>query len=157
VKLIQASEGKFTFQIGERERLMFFEILRLFPVIQKPYQPLSRGSETESMKSDQQMLDDALTAHQWENKKALAVLINNTAQFEAREDGYHFSLDTGEIEWLLQVLNDIRVGSWRLLGCPDEDDAKPLQITDENLINVLALDVAGTFQVTLLEALSGSA
>ncbi|HVY70208.1 MAG TPA: hypothetical protein VHH73_09790, partial [Verrucomicrobiae bacterium] len=57
-----------------------------------------------------------------------------------------------ELEWLLQILNDIRVGSWVRLGAPDLDMVKP-EVTPDNLRYAWALDVSGCFQAALLRAI----
>jgi hypothetical protein len=59
-------------------------------------------------------------------------------------------LELAEMEWLLQVLNDIRVGSWLALGAPDED--QPPQLTAESFRQVVALEACGAFQSLLLMA-----
>ena len=60
-------------------------------------------------------------------------------------------LKGAELEWLLQVLNDVRVGSWLKLGQPDENQSP--DVTPENFQFVLAMEVCGAFQSALLAAL----
>ena len=57
------------------------------------------------------------------------------------------------MDWLLQVLNDIRVGGWLLLGEPDEKKGKSIQVNAQNLQHYAAMEFCGLFQMTLLDAL----
>jgi hypothetical protein len=50
----------------------------------------------------------------------------------------------------MQVLNDVRVGSWVILGSPDK---KPAELNATTAPHFLAMEMAGYFQMQLLEAL----
>ena len=52
----------------------------------------------------------------------------------------------------LQVLNDIRVGSWVKLGCPDPDKALPASPPRLDARSLQAMHLSGQFQMALLEA-----
>jgi hypothetical protein len=62
------------------------------------------------------------------------------------------TLTNVEIDWLLQVLNDIRVGLWLKLGSPDQEveflGTKPEEVRDHSL-----MQLAGHFQSFLLYSL----
>jgi len=60
------------------------------------------------------------------------------------------------MEWLLQVLNDIRVGSWLILGEPDEKQGKPIALNDDNARYYAAMEFCGLFQMMLLDAFQQS-
>ena len=59
-----------------------------------------------------------------------------------------------EVEWLLQVLNDVRVGSWLALGEPERGQEPA--VTAQNARYLLALELCGLFQSVLLAALGVS-
>jgi hypothetical protein len=62
-------------------------------------------------------------------------------------------LTPGQMEWLLQVLNDVRVGTWVNLGRPDAESKEKLEPTEENLRGLAMMELCGFFQMTLLEAM----
>lgn len=157
MNLVSTGDGKFVFELSQREKLLFLELLRRYPVIARPYQPLSKTADVETMKADQELLDQALLADQVEHQKALKKLLGNPELFQATDSGHHFTLEASQMEWLLQVLNDIRVGSWRLLGSPDEQGVHRLHVTEENVSHVWAMEVAGFYQTTLIAACHGTA
>jgi hypothetical protein len=55
----------------------------------------------------------------------------------------------------LQVLNDVRVGSWIALGSPDTEQGEKILLTEETAPRVRSMEVAGAFEAVLLEALIG--
>jgi hypothetical protein len=72
------------------------------------------------------------------------------ARFRPGPRGLELTLTAADLEWLLQVLNDIRVGSWIALGEPDE--THPPEVAGANARPVVALELCGYFQSTLLTA-----
>ena len=79
-------------------------------------------------------------------------MLKEAGRFTEDELGFTFALKPGELEWLLQVLNDIRVGSWVRLGEPAENSISSLEPTEENVQLAWALEIAGLFEHTLLAA-----
>ena len=79
-------------------------------------------------------------------------MLAEDGRFSPTEAGFRFSINRSQIEWLLQVLNDIRVGSWLILGEPDEKKGKLLHMTPDNTPYVVALEGCSHFQSELLLA-----
>jgi hypothetical protein len=67
---------------------------------------------------------------------------------------YLLSLKISEAEWLLQVLNDIRVGSWLRLGSPDRTEEFMAALSEQTAPYFWAMEVSGHFQMVLVHALS---
>ena len=101
------------------------------------------------------MLEEAITEQRQQNRKQLDELLNDAHWFQEDEEGYRFTLRAAQTEWLLQVLNDVRVGSWLILGSPDELHDKPIKMTDRNSHYLWAMEMGGYFEYRLLEALEG--
>ena len=57
------------------------------------------------------------------------------------------------MEWLLQVLNDVRVGSWLTIGSPEELTQLTAALNEKTAPYFWALKVADHFLVGLLHAL----
>jgi hypothetical protein len=62
-------------------------------------------------------------------------------------------LERADTEWLPQVLNDIRVGHWLRLGSPEPGDLNPLNLGLKHLPIWLAMEMSGSFQMSILAAL----
>jgi hypothetical protein len=116
VKLLRVEKDRYDFQLGRREASLFAIVLRLYPVIPPAHQRLSKSSGT--VDQSQPLLDEALAEQRKEHKKRVADFLTDAKRFQETKEGSQLHLTAGEIEWLLQVLNDVRVGNWILLGSP---------------------------------------
>jgi hypothetical protein len=56
--------------------------------------------------------------------------------------------------WLLEVLNEVRVGSWLNLGKPDNLDRVLLAQDEANARSLWSMELSGYFQMALLAALN---
>jgi hypothetical protein len=157
MKLLQKDTNGFTFHLGKREKSLLLSVLRLYPLIPVSYHRVSREPKAGDSRADQALLEETMAAQKLENKGKVAAMM--AQKFGLREDksGYRLSLDAQQLEWLLQVLNDVRVGSWILLGCPDTDEGQQREITLKTARYYLVMEFAGYFQSVLLDALNGEA
>jgi hypothetical protein len=152
VKFLKAEDGRLVFQLGRREKNLLFELLRLYPLVPPAHHRLSQTAESSEMETDQHLLDEALTEHRQENRTQLEAMLAEPKRFQETPTGFRLGLSAGELEWLLQVLNDIRVGSWLHLGSPDEKQGKRLRLSTQNARYLWAMELAGHFQSVLLSA-----
>jgi hypothetical protein len=153
VKLLRVQNEHYVFRLTVWERKLLAVILNLYPVIPAAHQTLSKFPATAD-KTNQKLLDEALTEHRNENKKLVRAFLADGKRFRETDVGSWMTLSAAEIEWLLQVLNDIYVGNWILLGSPDEGmwDITP---NEENVRHLGTMQLAQNFQGALLHAVSG--
>jgi len=152
VKLVQATKARLVFHLGQREKHSLLQVLELYPRVPSAHHVLSKSGRLPDAEENQQLLGEAMAEQCADNKKQLQALLADPRRFAHRETGGRLSLTHAEAEWLLQVLNDIRVGSWVILGSPDN---KPAELTPASAPHFLAMEMAGYFQMQLLEALEG--
>ena len=151
MKLIGTAKDRLLIQFGRREKELLVALLQLYPCVPPAHHKLSKSAKVDP--SNQQLLDEALAEQRSENQKQVAKLLGQGGRWTEHQSGWRLSLTAGEAEWLLQVLNDIRVGSWVLLGSPEEH----LNVLDqETAPHVWAMEVAGSFQMGLLHLLEHS-
>lgn len=153
MKLIRANEQEFVFGISRREQQLLFQILQLYPLVPPAHNRLTQSGEGQVHDENQRLLEESLAEHRRENRREVQAMLNEPTRFRETKDGLRFSLSGSEVEWLLQVLNDVRVGAWLALGEPEELDLP--EVTRTNAPYVLALESAGYFEFTLLDALGG--
>jgi hypothetical protein len=154
VRLIKASNDKLLFHLGKREKHLLVEVLKLYPRIPSGHQSLSKSHKTRDREANQRLLDEALAEQRAECKKHLRAFLEDSRRFEEDQTGCRLSLCNSEPEWLLQVLNDIRVGSWLSLGSPEP----PIEIktlNERTAPDFWAMEMAGHFQMQLLAAMEG--
>jgi hypothetical protein len=152
VKLARTTRNKLLFGLSRQEKDLLLALLKFYPRIPAGYHPLSRSSRSEE--SSQELLDESLAEHRAASKKQLEALLTDPKKLTETKTGWRLALSPSDVEWLLQVLNDIRVGSWATLGSPDECIAPMNAAT---LPHLWAMNVAGAFQMELLEELEGGA
>jgi hypothetical protein len=152
VRRVRTTGKQLRFRLGPREKDLLLTVLRLYPCVPPVYQPLSKAAAVEE--SSQQLLDEALAEQRAENRRQLNRLLADPKRLAETQTGWQLSLSPADAEWLLQVLNDVRVGSWAILGSP-EDGAGRLDAA--TLPHVWAMNLAGAFQMELLAALEGDA
>ncbi len=150
MKLKNTAENRWALELARREKEMLTEVLRLYPCIPPAHQPLSKGAP--QAEASQRLLDEALAEQRAENKAQVDKLLADTRRWTPREQGVQLALSTAEVEWLLQVFNDIRVGSWIALGSPEE---LPEELTEATAPHLWAMELAGHLEMIFLEGLQG--
>jgi len=154
---VRATKEGVIFNVNTAEQPLFCEILGLYPVVPAAHQPLSRSLEGPTARDDQKLLDEALAEQRTAHRQRIQVWLKAGNRFRPVTTGFNFTLRHAEAEWLLQVLNDIRVGSWLLLGSPDERlDPDELKPPDPELHRLWAImELSGMFQMAILHGLEG--
>jgi hypothetical protein len=147
MNLKRTGKNGLVFEMDEPEKEIFSETLQLYPLVPATHHHLSKGSETQS-EENQRLLEESLAQQRTENRKELDALLNDPVRFKKVGENFRLRLQATELEWLLQIFNDIRVGCWLMLGEPDEDQSPT--ITPENFRYGLAMEVCGVFQSALL-------
>ena len=107
---VGTEKENYIFELATRERELLKLILILYPVIPPAHQRVSK-SFAPANKENQHLLDDALAEQRKENKKLVEAFLADSSHFEEIETVFHMKLTAGEVEWLLQILNDVRVGN----------------------------------------------
>jgi hypothetical protein len=154
VKLRKTDQGQFVFQLGKREKLLLFEVLKFYPLIPASHACGGRTKGTADGAS-YKLMEEALSEQRHENKRQLQAMLEDPLRFTEQDGGWKFSMNQGELEWLLQVLNDIRVGSWLMVGSPDPKDQRRVELSGHNAPYFWAMELCGHFEGVLLHALSG--
>jgi hypothetical protein len=157
MKLIRSqrpdSAGRpFVFHISRREKVVLLATLKLYPLLNASYHQLSRDTKTTGQ-SEQQWLEEAMEQQRQDHKKRLGQFCNNDRRFfKDGKDDILLTLTGEQMEWLLRVLNDIRVGSWVRLDRPELEAAQKTGLTGTQARLLTAMELSGYFQAALLEA-----
>ncbi len=150
MKLADFDSRQYVFELSHRERELLEGTLKLYPVSLNGFHPISRTGNPDDLTEAQQMLEEAMAESRQENRATIRNFIRDPARFKKKEDQLHLHLPASQMDWLLSVLNEVRVGSWERLGCPDEP---PDDVSAENIRWAIAMDVCAVLQSVLLDAL----
>jgi hypothetical protein len=148
VKVIR-SANHYVLQLGKQEKQLLFELLKLYPRIPAGHQSLSKSGGLPEAEANQGMLEEALAEQRAANQKEVQRFVSDPRRCEETEAGVRLRLSPADFEWLLQILNDIRVGSWILLGSPDPD-LEEAQLDKSTAPHFWVMRLAGDFQARLL-------
>jgi hypothetical protein len=157
MKVVRRQKEKIFFEFSHKEKILWLAILKLFPLVPKSHHRLSKNREIPDHEENQRLLEESLQQQQHENRQLLTTLLGDPGRFKPCEAGFKFSLARSEIEGLLQVLNDVRIGSWIALGSPDLEREKQLAINAQSLMHLQRMELAGMFETFFLNAVSGVA
>jgi hypothetical protein len=152
VKLIRVTKGNFLFQLGKREKTLLLQVLRLYPRIPPATFRLSKSGKLPDAEANQRLLEESLADQRQQNRKTLQAFLTDPRRFADTESGSRLSLSPSELEWLLQILNDVRVGSWIILGSPDQGLELKL-LNEKTAPDFWAMEMSGQFQMRFLEAI----
>jgi hypothetical protein len=150
MKLVRATKTRLVFQLGRREEHLLRQVLKLYPRVPSAHHALTKSDRLPNREANQRLLDEALAEQRAACKQQVAALLADPRRLTYTESGGRLSLSSAEVDWVLQVLNDIRVGSWIILGAPEE---RLPEMNETNAPHVWAMEMAGLFQAQLLEAL----
>jgi hypothetical protein len=147
-----AVERLLTFQLNAREEALLLATLRLYPVMGNGQHRISQDPKTAGS-AEQRLLEESMAQQRVEHRRKLDELFHAPQRyFKGAAGERRFVLTSGQLEWLLQILNDIKVGSWVQLGCPELEKGSPLKLTRQNARSFQAMHLSGEFQSALLDA-----
>lgn len=140
--------GRYTFRLEAPERDWFKQVLQSFPVQQTPLQAAGVAPN--------EVIEKALAAGR-EKQKQEAEIFLRAGKMEIDADFNEFwdlTLSVGEVEALLQILNNIRVGTWVRLGKPDPRLETPLpEAPEEEMVRAhMMMHACAAWQGTLMAA-----
>lgn len=150
MKVQKSGKDKIALLLSAREKEILFDTIALYPLVPASHHRLTKAEEAQSVEN-QRLLEESLAEQRAANRRHVDALLNDPAQFKKVGAQFRLKLSHAELDWLLQVFNDIRVGAWLALGEPDE--TKQPEISAENIRYAIALEVCGAFESVLLAAL----
>ena len=124
MKLVQATKTRLVFDLGQREKRSLLQMLKLYPCVPSAHHVLSKSGRLPGRGGQPAVAGrGAGRAARGEQDSSCRPCWPTRDGSSTRNTGARLSLSPAEAEWLLQVLNDIRVGSWVILGSPEEKPA----------------------------------
>jgi hypothetical protein len=155
MKLHRRQKEKLVFRCSPQEASLLLNLLNLFPLVPLSHHRLTRKPQDHPKdEENQRLLEEAVKAEQAETVKWIQALTEKEAPFKPVKGAMQFALTPAELELVLQVLNDVRVGSWLTLGSPEAGQEEPLLAKPETEMHVHRMELAGLLQMSLLKALN---
>jgi hypothetical protein len=149
------SDGKFAIGFERGEKALLFRVLSLYPLVPTSYHRLTKDKKLPRRDENQQLLDDALKYQREQNRREILALINTQGRFAGAEGAEQVSFTRGDLEWLLQVMNDVRVGCWIALGSPGYEPKKINPKDRQAVEHAVSMEIAGGFEMFFLGVING--
>lgn len=153
MRLLRKGEGRLVFHLSPAEQQILAELLRRYPCIPPGHHAHTRTTPHHDHPEHAgalQLLEESLEEHRASTRRQVQAWFADPARLRREGKGFQLTLPMSEVERLLQVLNDIRVGSWIALGEPDEivEDVDPAKVPQAR-----SMELAAYFQMCLLETM----
>ena len=149
MKLVKESKGVWQYHLAQNEADILVGLLKKFPFTKIDAVKISKTDKHPKAREREKLLNESLAEHRKELKK-LALDLIRPDKLKLEEKGLLMTLSSENRETMLQILNDIRVGSWRVLGEPDDLHTNTPQTSAKDLAYRSLMDLAGYFECGLL-------
>jgi hypothetical protein len=153
MKMARQNKDGWQYHLNQREAGCLRSLLQKFPITANVPARISRTDADPKTVEREKLLNESLAEHRKELKKQAANLLG-AGKFKRGESGCLLTLNPEEREILLQILNDIRIGSWHVLGEPEELDPETSPQTVKDLVFYNLMNLAGYFEAAFLHAFS---
>ncbi|MDE3068291.1 MAG: hypothetical protein KGJ60_12155 [Verrucomicrobiota bacterium] len=149
MRLLKQDSRGWQYELNRREAVFLRTLLHEFPLTPAGTARITRTDATPEADARERLLNEALAERRQELKSRARALLA-AVKLKAEHGAWRLNLDAEEREILLQVLNDIRVGSWRALGEPENLDRQVPTLSETELRLHGLLNLAGYFEYKLL-------
>jgi len=147
MKLAKQSGDGFQYRLSREEANALRLVVRQFPVT--PFLPVAVSKTDPGAVERQKLLNESLAAHRNELKQKAKNLVSED-KFKALGGRELFYVNREERETMLQVLNHIRVESWRILGEPENLDVNLFELPQDKIRHHQFMELAGYFECCFL-------
>jgi hypothetical protein len=151
MRRVDVTSRSWVFALSEKERDFLVAVLQAYPAVPEGYQALSRESAERLSAEDRSLLTEALLEHRAGCRAKVRRWLKGGARFRQVDDTWQFRLAKNDFNWMMQILNDVRVGNWIDLGSPDEVH-NPTELLQKDPAAFFHMEAAGMFQMQFLEA-----
>jgi hypothetical protein len=147
VKIANSSRGGVSLELAKRELDVLQHLLAMYPCLPADHFRDSGSTRKPPTDASQELLEDALADHRAEKRKLVENWLADPTRTRKHASLWQIDFSAEELECLLQLLNDVRVGSWVRLGCPEGNLGN---LARENGVHLWAMEMAGYFQMQIL-------
>ena len=149
MKLLRATDQERVYTLRPSELRMLLLVLSSFPVLTSA-RAISKSGDSEQLADAQKLLDEAMSERRQTMRQELETWLKSPDRFHQAGNHFEWRVENDHREWLLQIVNDVRVGSWVELGSPADLDAAQQQVGEESARHLALMELAGMFQSVLL-------
>jgi len=150
MKLVKQTKDGWQYQLNPAEADCLRSLLNQFPITASATAKISRTDSDPQIVDREKLLNESLADHR-EKLKTRARSLIGAGKFKERDKNWRLCINSEERECLFQILNDIRVGSWRALGEPENLEPQTPSPTEREKVFHNIMNLAGYFEHRLLD------
>jgi hypothetical protein len=147
MKLVKQTGKGFQYRLTAQEAHSLRLLVGLFPVGALSHIKISKSDSDAAER--ERLLNESLAAHRANLRRQAKALVQ-PARFKTSGNHKLYHVSPGKREVMLQVLNDIRVESWRILGEPENLDTCAFELPQDKFKYFYLMYIAGEFEYYFL-------
>jgi hypothetical protein len=145
MKLFNRSEGNWQYALNQTEFGLLCHLMKKFPHTRRALAKISKTDTDPKSVERTELLNESLVEHRKELKRqAMNLIAGNKVKISKKRHLLTWTAEDREI--LLQILNDIRVESWRALGEPENLELEQLDGSAQELKYRSLMNLASYFE-----------
>ena len=149
MKLVKQTKKRFQYQVSREDAGALRFLAKQFPITAFSAATISKTDAGSKAVEREKLLNESLRAHREDLKrKARDLVLPEKFKSADGEQFYHISLEGRES--MLQILNDIRVESWRILGEPEDPETNIFRLAKDKFKYYHFMRLAGYFEYHFL-------
>jgi hypothetical protein len=153
MRVSRTANDELTLEVRHVEFRALRDLLQLFPLTPVSHHRLTRTAAVGGDPDDQQLLEESIRSRKEAQRSRIRKFLARRRDCRRKEGICTIPVRGEEIEWLLQVLNDLRVGSWLELGCPETLAEHVESTPPRQALMYFAMEFCGLLEMKLLQAL----
>ena len=152
MKIIESTPERVVLGLALKEKTFLGRLLSFYPIDPDSSPRLSRG-ENPALADAEALLRESLREHKLDLAGWVRLHLAEGEALRSTASGWRLTLEGDAADRFLQVLNELRVGAWSRLGCPEKIDDESLSERPGDVPFFAIMTLAGQFEMVLLLAL----
>ncbi len=151
MKRLRHTEDTVTFRINEGERELLHFVLNSYPMSADVWPATEANPDKGPTGPDPALLKSAMEETKQAHRRRVAEFLGSQPPLAPKKKHVELWVKREDMDWLLQVANEVRVGAWYALGCPEEEASELAARPDVDYDNLLRMEFALLLQCVLLD------
>jgi hypothetical protein len=155
MKFVEQHGPVLVFEMRDWERRLLVMVLGLYPQVPPDNFEITKGGLPEDKAGEEALHREMFVEHQGDNRNLVLEFLREAFGEDQAATPLklrRLEIERERVDWLLQVINDVRVGSWVKLGRPDEAALRKLARKPEAAASLQIMEFCGYVQMVLLDA-----
>ena len=149
MKLAKQTKTGFQYELDGEDAESLRFLVKQFPIRKFSPANISKTDSGSNAEEREKLINDSLRVHRTQLKRKARQLIMRE-KFKKSDGKQFYRISAQARETMLQILNDIRVESWRILGEPEDLEASVFRLTGDQFKYYHFMHLAGYFEYHFL-------